>query len=177
MPHTLTRSQELFAQAVAAGYNATAAYRLAYNAEKMKPATVWRNAHSTRRHNKVAARIEELLTAAAQTLNLTPGAHIIRLRQLSAAAEEEGRYSAAIRAEHLVGVVAKLYQRDSDPDPNAGLMGARVVVVPAAVLDAEQWAALALAHQRAHPPARIALPWEADEDQTVATQTKETDDG
>lgn len=56
----LTPKQELFCQHYVDIGNASEAYRLAYNCENMKQATVWRNASAMLDNNKVAARIKEL---------------------------------------------------------------------------------------------------------------------
>ena len=56
----LTSKQEAFAQAIASGKTQADAYRGAYNAEKMKDATVWSKASVLMADGKVAARVEEL---------------------------------------------------------------------------------------------------------------------
>ena len=56
----LTPSQELFAHLAVTEPNKSAAYRLAYNAENMKPSTVSREAYKLARHPKVATKIREL---------------------------------------------------------------------------------------------------------------------
>lgn len=60
MPHpNLTKKQEAFAQLVARGETATAAYRQVYNASS-KAEQVWTEASNVRKNSKVAKRIEEL---------------------------------------------------------------------------------------------------------------------
>ncbi len=56
----LTEKQDAFANAIASGSNQSDAYRAAYNAEKMKPETVWSNASRLLNDSKVSARIAEL---------------------------------------------------------------------------------------------------------------------
>ena len=56
----LTAKQEAFCQAIADGKNQSDAYRLAYNAEKMKPESVQVQASKLISDPKVAIRIQEL---------------------------------------------------------------------------------------------------------------------
>ena len=59
LPSGLTVKQEGFAVAVAGGANLTEAYRQHYATDGMADATVWRQAWSTSRLPKVAARVEQ----------------------------------------------------------------------------------------------------------------------
>ena len=56
----LTAKQEAFAQAIASGKTQADAYRLAYNADKQKDATLWSNASRLMADSKVLARVDEL---------------------------------------------------------------------------------------------------------------------
>lgn len=56
----LTDKQEAFVQAYLSGENASDAYRQAYDADGMKPSTIWENACRLLSHGKVAARIAEI---------------------------------------------------------------------------------------------------------------------
>lgn len=56
----LTEKQERFCQAIADGKTQSDAYRIAYNAEKMKPETVQNKAHVLAKNGEVAARIAAL---------------------------------------------------------------------------------------------------------------------
>jgi len=56
----LTPKQEKFCLAYIDCGNASEAYRQAYNAEKMKPETIWRKSFDLLESGKVAARINEL---------------------------------------------------------------------------------------------------------------------
>jgi phage terminase small subunit len=56
----LTAKQEAFAQAIADGLGQADAYRMAYDAEQMKDATVYPNASRLMSNSKVAARVAEL---------------------------------------------------------------------------------------------------------------------
>lgn len=59
----LTAKQEQFAQCIADGMTQADAYRSAYNAEKMKPETIWSKASELMADGKVAARVALLRSA------------------------------------------------------------------------------------------------------------------
>ncbi len=68
----LTEKQEAAAQAyIECGGNKSEAYRKAYNAEKMKPETVWSRACELFKNGKVAARVLELQEKHAERHNIT----------------------------------------------------------------------------------------------------------
>lgn len=56
----LTPKQESFAAAIASGKTQADAYRLSYNAENMKDASIWSKASVLMSDVKVTARVEEL---------------------------------------------------------------------------------------------------------------------
>ena len=56
----LTPKQEAFAQAIAQGKTQADAYRVAYEAGKMKDSTVWSKASVLMADGKVTARVDEL---------------------------------------------------------------------------------------------------------------------
>jgi len=60
-PTGLTEKQERFAQGLADGLTNAEAYRLAYDASGMKPATVHSEACKQAQHPKVAARVDEIV--------------------------------------------------------------------------------------------------------------------
>lgn len=68
---SLTVKQERFAIAYVECGNASEAYRLAYNAEKMKPATINRNAKALLDNNKIATRLKELRAGHVDRHNIT----------------------------------------------------------------------------------------------------------
>ena len=57
----LTAKQSRFAELLAEGMTNSEAYRLAYGAENMKPATVHNEACKAAQHPKISARVTELL--------------------------------------------------------------------------------------------------------------------
>ena len=63
----LTAKQEGFAQGVARGLTLSDAYRMAYDAEKMKDATIWTEASSLVDNPKVATRVSSLQKAQEET--------------------------------------------------------------------------------------------------------------
>lgn len=60
-PKGLTAKQEAFAREVAKGRPLSEAYRAAYDAENMKPSSVWTNASKMMSRAKVERRVKELL--------------------------------------------------------------------------------------------------------------------
>lgn len=66
MKQELTAKQEAFVQAYLEVKNASEAYRRAYNAGKMKPATINRNAKALMDNSKIATRLEALQSEVAE---------------------------------------------------------------------------------------------------------------
>jgi hypothetical protein len=56
----MTPKQEKFAQCIADGMNQADAYRAAYDAEKMKPESIYSKASELMADGKVASRVQEL---------------------------------------------------------------------------------------------------------------------
>ena len=56
----LTLKQQTFADSIAAGQTQAAAYRSAYDAADMAPATVWNEASKLVRHPEVSDRVDHL---------------------------------------------------------------------------------------------------------------------
>lgn len=71
MAINLTPKQENFCQSYIENGNASDAYRKAYDAEKMKGATINRNAKALLDNNKIATRIDELRQQHTDRHNLT----------------------------------------------------------------------------------------------------------
>lgn len=72
----LTSRREKFCQAIANGKNQSEAYRLAYNAEKMKNETVQNNAYKLMQSNEVSTRIQELRSEVQATFKFTREAYL-----------------------------------------------------------------------------------------------------
>lgn len=79
--HGLTLKQEAFAQAVAEGLTFSAAYRKAYDAERMSDAAVWQEGSRLAANPRVALRMKELREVTKPRASHDPGevkAEIIR---------------------------------------------------------------------------------------------------
>ena len=97
-PRPLTAKQEAFAQAVARGRNQSAAYRFAYEAGDMAPATIWNNAHVLAKHNEVATRIHEIREAVAACTVWNRGQLLAELWKNLERAQQHNKLSAANQA-------------------------------------------------------------------------------
>ena len=115
---TLTPKQEAFAQNVASGMTQADAYRNSYNAENMKPETIWSNASQLMSDTKVLQRVEELQAKGAEIAALTLAKHLARLEELSRDAQAAEEYNAAIKAEELRGKASGLYTERIDHTTN-----------------------------------------------------------
>ena len=98
MTKKLTPKQEAFAQAVAGGRNQADAYRIAYDAERMAPATVWNNAYVLAKHNEVAARVQQLRDAVTADTVLSRQRLAAELLKNLEMARQDKKFSAANRA-------------------------------------------------------------------------------
>jgi phage terminase small subunit len=94
----LTQRQETYCLAYIETGNASEAYRRAYNAGKMKPATVNRKAKELMDDGKIAARIKELRASAREAAEVTLEGHLNDLKKLRDEAQTLGQLSAAIIA-------------------------------------------------------------------------------
>lgn len=79
----LTPKQEKFCHAYLKTGNASEAYRLAYNAENMKPESIHRKAKDLTDHVKIRARLEELNQAAVTDAVMTRQEALERLSQFA----------------------------------------------------------------------------------------------
>ncbi len=94
----LTVKQEKFCQGVAKGLNYSEAYRLAYNAKKMKAETVNITAFRLMSNPKVGLRVEELKKRALKRYDLTVDDIIEELEDARKIARELGQSSAMVSA-------------------------------------------------------------------------------
>ena len=102
----LTPKQTRFAEAYVETGNASAAYRVAYDADRMRPSTINRNAFDLLNNNKIAARVAELQAASAKRNEITVDRLTEALLHDRDVALLRGHSSAAIRA---VEVLMKLH--------------------------------------------------------------------
>lgn len=122
----LTPKQEKFAQEVASGKSQAEAYRIAFNAAKMKPETIWSRASELMADGKVSARVAELRAPIVEKVGLTLEAHLERLAELSAKAETSRQYSAAIAAEVARGKAAGVHIEQTKSDVTVTALPASV---------------------------------------------------
>ena len=105
----LTIKQERFARKYVALGNASEAYRLVYNAENMKDASVWRKAKELLDNGKVAAMIDKIKSEQSDFQAITfeeIGGYLRRAVEGAAAA---GQHGAASQAAVALGKLAGLY--------------------------------------------------------------------
>ena len=106
----LTDKQEAFAVLVASGKNQSEAYRLAYDAEKMAPASVWSEACILLSNLKVASRLAVLNQEKEQQRRMMAVSRAERvLQRLETLAESATTESVKVRANELLGKTAGLF--------------------------------------------------------------------
>lgn len=106
---SLTPKQELFAQSVSSGISQSDSYRLAYDSENMKDATIASKASILMTDGNIRARVQELREPVIKKAQLTLESHLNDLQSLRNMATKEKQYSAAISAEIARGKVSGLY--------------------------------------------------------------------
>ena len=106
----LTDKQEAFAQAVASGSNLSDAYRLAYDADRMSPQTVWTEASILLALPKVSSRLMVLNGEKEQQRRMMAVSRAERvLQRLETLAESATTESVKVRANELLGKTAGLF--------------------------------------------------------------------
>jgi len=95
----LTAKQEGFCLAYLATCNASEAYRQAYSAQAMAPASVNRAAKAAMDNPKITARLAELRAPVRAAAGLTLKTHLTALKKLRNKAEAAKQFSAAVAAE------------------------------------------------------------------------------
>jgi len=106
----LTDKQEAFAVLVASGKNQSEAYRLAYDAEKMQPSTVWTEASLLLANQKVANRLMVLNSEKEQQRRMMAVSRAERvLQRLESLADSAQTESVRVRANELLGKTAGLF--------------------------------------------------------------------
>ena len=94
----LTAKQETFCLAYLETGNASEAYRMAYNAKKMKPESVNRKAKELMDNVKIAARLAELKAAAAKRNEITVDSLLDELEEARQIAMASAQPSAMVSA-------------------------------------------------------------------------------
>jgi phage terminase small subunit len=115
---TLTQKQESFCQSYIETGNASEAYRTAYNASGMKPATVNKRASEMLGKGAIAGRLAELRGEIAQEHGITIAALIIELEEARKVGKERGQAASMVAATmgkaKLVGLDKENGGGDSD---------------------------------------------------------------
>lgn len=117
----LTAKQEAFAQAVASGKSQADAYRVAYNAGKMKPETVQNKAYVLMKDGEVAARVAELREPVVMAAQITLASHLKDLMGLRNMAAKKEQFGAAISAEIARGKASGLYVDKTEHSGSIGV--------------------------------------------------------
>ncbi len=106
----LTPKQERFVLEYGrCGGEASKAYRIAYDAQGMKPETVHKRASELLQHGEVAGRLAAIRAKVEAKTNYTVEQHLARLAELSAASAKAGQYGPSVKAEELRGKVSGFY--------------------------------------------------------------------
>ena len=105
----LTAKQEKFCIEYVKTGNASEAYRLAYDAGGMKPASINRKAKELMDNGKIAAMLVTLRAPAIKEAQVTLIDHLSDLKDLRAKAEKDGKWGPAIAAEIARGKASGLY--------------------------------------------------------------------
>ena len=120
MQPSLTHKQDHFCIAYLETGNASAAYRHAYDAQAMKPATINRKAKELIDNGKITARLAELRAPILDRAQLNLERHLDILARIRDNAEAKHQFSAAVAAEVARGKAAGLYDKDVQaPEPPA----------------------------------------------------------
>ena len=138
MAGKLTPKQEAFCLAYIETGNASEAYRQAYDAENMKPATVNRNAKALLDNSKISTRVEALQAEHQERHNITVDGLTEELEQarILAMADPKGA-GAAVTA--IMGK-AKLHGLVMDRMKMTSEVTQRYVAeMPAVIPDSEEW--------------------------------------
>lgn len=140
--HAMTPKREKFAQAVASGLDQSASYRIAFDAERMKPSSVNVAASKLMADAKVRQRVEELRAPIAEKAKITLESHLRDLLALRDMAAEKDQMSAAITAEIARGKAAGVVAPEKREHTGAG-GGAIQMAVDMSVMTDEQLRILA----------------------------------
>ena len=106
----LTDKQEAFTQAVASGSNLSDAYRLAYDADRMSPQTIWTEASILLATPKVSSRLMVLNSEKEQQRRMMAVSRAERvLQRLETLADSATTESVKVRANELLGKTAGLF--------------------------------------------------------------------
>lgn len=118
MASKITVKQDKFCLAYLETGNASEAYRRAYSSEKMKGATINRNANTLLSDSKITARLDALRKPVIKKAQMTLEGHLDDLLRLRNFATQEKQIAAAITAEIARGKAAGIHIEKSQIDLN-----------------------------------------------------------
>jgi len=122
MPSTLTPKQAAFCHSYLETGNAAEAYRRAYDADRMKPASIRRKAVEVLEHTGVAAEIARMKARAANEHGITVASIARELEEARKLAIELRQVAAAVSATNakmkLAGLDKALASNDDAPPPS-----------------------------------------------------------
>lgn len=126
---TLTPKQEAFCLAYIETGNASEAYRVAYDASKMKPATINRKAKVELDKGKIRARIDELRKPVVEAAQVTLADHLKALKELRDAALAVNQFGPAVTAEVSRGKASGLYtDKHEHSGPNGSAIPTKITL-------------------------------------------------
>lgn len=138
----LTPKQAAFVREYVKCGNASEAYRRAYDAGKMKPDVINVKAAELLKHGGVAVRLKEFQDKANEKAGVRLVDHLERMADLAKAAEQQGQFSAAIRAEELRAKASGLYtEKVEHLGKDGAALAPAIVIVPATSKDMDEWQA------------------------------------
>jgi phage terminase small subunit len=105
----LTLKKDNFCLAYVESGKASEAYRIAFNAENMKPETIHKRASELLQEREVAGRIAELRQPVIEKAQITLEEHLNELKKLRDYALANEKYGPAIQAEIARGKASGLY--------------------------------------------------------------------
>jgi phage terminase small subunit len=105
----LTAKREAFCQAIVGGMSQADAYRTAFDAGKMKDATIHKRASELMANGEVRGRLADLRKPALETLGITLQQHLSDLGRIRDLALKDGKWGPAVMAEMGRGKASGLH--------------------------------------------------------------------
>lgn len=133
----LTPKQERFCTAYLEKGTAIAAYKEAYDCEKMSDGAIYVEAHRLTANPKIALRLEELKAPVVESARCTLEGHLKQMAKLRDLAIESTQYSAAIKAEEQRGKAVGLYKDQIDLSSSDGSMRPQAIELIGVLADVE----------------------------------------
>lgn len=127
----LTPKQERFCQAYVETGNASEAYRRAYNADGMKPATVNKRSAELFANGGIAGRLAELHGELQQTHGITVASLILELEEARKVGKERGQAASMVAATMGKAKLAGFDKGDGDDGADATPARVEVTVTDA----------------------------------------------